>query len=229
MSKNTRAAGATAAFAHLLGLGPRADKEDEEKKGKKAKRAEDDDDAKKGARRAEDDDKDERDDEEKDERAEEDDRDAEDDKDEEEDRDGKKGKKAKKAKRAEEDDDGADAEDDDSDEEMRSNSAAANARRRERARCKAIFSCAAAGSRPDVAASLAFTTTMSRSEAIAVLTTAAVGSAPRGSRLNERMSHVSVPSAGADDAPDAPAGMSKVAAAIVAAGAKARGETAHGK
>lgn len=227
MSKNTRA-GATAAFAHLLGLGPRAEKDDDEKKGKKARRAEDDDDAKKGARRAEDDDKDERAEEDKDEKEEraEEEREEED---EEEDRDGKKGKKAKKAKRAEEEEDEEEAEDDDSDEEMRGNSAAANARRRERARCKAIFSCAAAGVRPDVAASLAFSTTMSRSEAIAVLTTTAAGSAPRGSRLNDRMNGVRVASAGADDALTAPSGMSPVAAAIVAAGEKARGETGRAK
>lgn len=61
------------------------------------------------------------------------------------------------------------AEDDDKDEEMRGKSAAAQARLREQARCAAIFSHKAAAAHPVVAANLAFTTRMSRSEALAVL------------------------------------------------------------
>ncbi|HEY9213856.1 MAG TPA: hypothetical protein VIQ29_13540 [Ancylobacter sp.] len=58
---------------------------------------------------------------------------------------------------------------DDSDEEMRGNSTAAAARRRERARCAAIFGSAAAGKNPVLAANLAFNTSMTRTEALAVL------------------------------------------------------------
>ncbi|MCP1376038.1 hypothetical protein [Dyella lutea] len=144
--------------------------------------------------------------------------------------------KAKKAKKAEDGQDGDD-ESDDSDEEMRGSSAAAQARQRERARCKAIFSCAGAGVRPDVAATLAFNTSMSRKEAIAVLnstaavhtgvlattTTEAAGATSRGN-LDRRMASLKVPQAGADAGPEAPAGMSEVAQAIVAAGEKARGK-----
>ncbi|TDG23224.1 hypothetical protein EYW47_14935 [Paraburkholderia silviterrae] len=52
---------------------------------------------------------------------------------------------------------------------MRGNSAAARARRRERARCAAIFACKGAGRNTELAANLAFESTMTRSEAIAVL------------------------------------------------------------
>lgn len=68
--------------------------------------------------------------------------------------------------------------DEDSDEEMRGNSAAAAARRRERARCSAIFASAAAGQNPVLAANLAFKTNMTRTEAIAVLEGSPAASAP---------------------------------------------------
>lgn len=215
-------------FAHLLGFS--AEDDDGAKKGKRAKSAEDDDKDKDASRAgdAPDDDKDsdasraeDGDDEDGDEK------------------DKSKSRKAKSKSKAEdgdgEEEDDEQAEGDDSDEEMRGNSAVASARRRERARCKAIFACAAAGVRPDVAATLAFTTTMTRKEAIEVLTsTAAVAtgmtssteSRPSGSRgaLDRRMAALDVPQVGADGGADAPAGMSKVAAAIVAAGEKARGK-----
>jgi hypothetical protein len=77
------------------------------------------------------------------------------------------GKKSKKSRAA--DDDDEDAEDDDDKEEMSGKSAAASARRRERNRCSAIFASKHAVNNVALAASLAFETTMTRSEAIAVL------------------------------------------------------------
>ncbi|WP_431276270.1 hypothetical protein ACQ858_08455 [Variovorax ureilyticus] len=59
--------------------------------------------------------------------------------------------------------------DDDNDEEMRGDSTAAAARRRERARCAAIFGSKAAAKNPVLAANLAFNTAMTRKEALAVL------------------------------------------------------------
>jgi hypothetical protein len=72
--------------------------------------------------------------------------------------------KGKSSRRAEEDDD-----DDDEKHEMSGRSAAASARRRERARCAAIFASKAAAANPALAASLAFETTMTRKEALAVM------------------------------------------------------------
>ena len=75
------------------------------------------------------------------------------------------------------------------------------ARRRERARCKAILSCDAARAWPDVAAALAFKTTLPRVEAIDVLEHLALGG--YGHLVEHRNAHVS---------------RSSVAAAIIAAG-----------
>ncbi|MBB5414100.1 hypothetical protein [Paraburkholderia atlantica] len=138
-------------FAHLAGLSAKAkaedDKpEDEDKKDAKAEGDEPEDDEKKEGARA-----DEGDDEKKDAKAEDDEDDAK-----AEDEDGKKEAKA---------DDG----DDDNDEEMRGNSASAKARRREQARCAAIFASKAAARNPVLAANLAFNTRMSRQEALAIL------------------------------------------------------------
>lgn len=214
-------------FAHLLGLGARAEdddgtarrarraEEDESDDKKKGKRADDDDDKKKEGRRAEDnggDDGD--DDDDSDAKAEEG---GEDD-----DKDKKEGRRAK-AKGGADDEDLDD--EDDSDEEMRGNSASAKARRRERARCAAIFGSAAAGVRPDIAASLAFTTNMSRREAMSVLQTAAAGGAPaRQAGLAERMSTANHENVKGDGGSSNPSGRSKVANAIIAAGEKARGK-----
>lgn len=206
-----------APFAHLLGLGFSASADDDKDDGKKSKRAadpkeKDDDDketGKKGSRADDGSDDDKK----------KDDVDAaEKDKEEDDDDDtsgtGKKGKKAK----ADEDDDA-----DDSDDEMKGSSASAGARRRERARCAAIFACPAAGSRPDVAANLAFNTTMSRKEAIGVLNSVGMGdSAPRRAALHDRMADANVPRVGAGGGAAVPANLSPVAAAIIAAGEKAR-------
>ncbi|MBR8054151.1 hypothetical protein [Burkholderia vietnamiensis] len=78
-------------------------------------------------------------------------------------------KGGKKGKRAEDEKDDPDADDDDDEEEMRGNSASAKARRRERMRCATIMGSAAAGKNPVLAANLAFNTSMTRKEALAVL------------------------------------------------------------
>lgn len=205
-----------APFAHLMGIKPRAEDEtEEEKKAKKAKRAEDekDEDKEKEAKKAEDE-KDERDAEESD------------DGDGDEDKDEKKSKKAKKAKAEEKDDedDKEEADEEDGDEEMKGNSASAKARRRERARCAAIFRCDAAGARPDVAAHLAFETTLARADAIALLKSVASGSTGKRA-LTERMAGVKVPNVGAEGSASVdPNDPKAVAARIIAAGKKARGE-----
>jgi AAA ATPase containing von Willebrand factor type A (vWA) domain len=170
-------------FAHLGGLSAKAakaeddeekkdaraegDSDDEEentdrnrddgdaKKSKKAKAAEDDeddqgDDGQKSGKKAKSEDGDET----KDYASEDDDDDQGDD-----------GQKSGKRAKAEEDED-------DEDEEMRGKSAVAKARRREQARCAAIFACKAAARNPEMAANLAFNTRMPRQEAIAVLRSA---------------------------------------------------------
>ena len=62
----------------------------------------------------------------------------------------------------------APSEDDDDQGEMTGKSAAASARRRERSRCAAIFASKHAVNNVPLAASLAFETTMTRGEAIAI-------------------------------------------------------------
>lgn len=149
MSKLTKQMAKVLSFAHLTGVaGKRAEEDDKDRR----QEAEDDDPDKKEQDR--------------------------------EDNTGKKGKRAeeddKEKGKAEGDDpddeekdqakaDDQDAEDDDEEEEMRGKSAAASARRRERARCAAIFGSKAAGRNPVLAANLAFNTSMTRKEALAVL------------------------------------------------------------
>jgi len=99
-----------------------------------------------------------------------------------------KGGKSKKGKRAADDNDEERADqDDDDEEEMSGNSASARARRRERARCAAIFASKGAGRNPVLAAKLAFTTRMTRSEAISVLEGAPAPEGSRGQRQNPRL------------------------------------------
>ncbi|MBR8234609.1 hypothetical protein K6W26_23115 [Burkholderia sp. AU42008] len=93
-------------------------------------------------------------------------------------------KGGKKGNRAADEKDDPDADDDDDEEEMRGNSASAKARRRERMRCATIMGSAAAGKNPVLAANLAFNTSMTRKEALAVLqgTPAPAAAAPTARR-----------------------------------------------
>lgn len=189
-----------AGFAHLLGLSP------------KSKRAENEEDEKKDLRRAEEDDESAEDEDIPEKEREEDTEDGEED-----DKKAKKAKKARKATKAEDDEeDDEELEEDEEDKEQA-------ARRAERSRCAAIFRCASAGVRPDMAAHLAFETGMSAKKAIAMLDVAAAG-AQRRSPLSERMAGLKNPAVGSGsaEAPDAssPKG---VAAMINAAAEKARG------
>lgn len=172
MTKLKRAAEALS-FAHLAGVGARAEDDkndghdiDDGGKHDVPAEASDGDDDKDYGRRAKkakkaDDGADDEDD-----GAGKDDLPGSDDGDEDDDGDSK-GKRAKKAKRAEDPED--EEEDEDREIEMRGSSAIAKARRREQARCAAIFGCAAAGRNPELAANLAFKTRMARDEAIAIL------------------------------------------------------------
>ncbi len=190
-------------FAHLLGLA-RAEDKDEEKKQRPDESDED------YAKRMEEEDKDKDPDGKKGKKGKKAEGDDED-KDKDKDPDGKKGKKAK---------DG----DEDKDEERKDNEEAG--RKAERARCAAIFHSAAAGVRPDVAAHLAFETDMPAAEAVSLLGSFANGTA-KGARdgLAGRMAAVRTPNVGVDGgAAVDPSSPTAVAAAIVAAGKKRRGE-----
>lgn len=144
-------------FAHLGGVkaGPsrsaESDEDDDDKDDKSDKDAKADDDEPPK--------KDDQDDDGKESKAEGDDKD---------DGDKKDDKPPKDAKGSKADAEDKDAEDDD-EEEMRGKSAEASARRREQARCAAIFGSKAAGRNPVLAANLAFNTRMTRKEALAVL------------------------------------------------------------
>lgn len=221
------------------------DDEDDEPKGRKSRAADDDDMDGKGSkrsRRAEDDDEDDDepkgrksrasdDDDQDDEpkarkarraRAEEDDEDDE--------------PKGRKSRAADDDDDqddepkgrksrASDDDDDDDDKhEMTGRSVVANARRRERERCAAIFGSRHAAGNIALAASLAFDTTMTRREAIAVLKgQAARGDQDRDDRRLDRASRN--PDLGPGGA-SGPAGQAAMAAswdrALAKAGVPAR-------
>ena len=71
------------------------------------------------------------------------------------------------------------------------------ARKRERARCAAIFASKHAATRPDLAAHLAFETGMGRKAACAMLRTAAAGSEPGRRGLDGRMAAIDQPRPGA--------------------------------
>lgn len=90
-------------------------------------------------------------------------------------------------RRARGDDTGTDEEGDDEDEEDNEDPKAKAARKRERARCAAIFATKAAANRPDLAAHLAFNTSLPRSEAKALLKASAQGSTQRGGVLADAM------------------------------------------
>src|SRR5260363_625 len=105
-----------------------------------------------------------------------------------------------------------------------------NARRRmkakkktpERARAQAIFASPAAGIRPEIAAQLAFQTSLPSDEAIALLASIAAGAPRRSADLAERMATIPSPNVGVEGAE--PNGARTLAAHILAAGRKARGE-----
>jgi hypothetical protein len=128
----------------------------------------------------------------------------------------KKSKKAKKAKAATDEEECA--EEDDSDAKVAS--AARAGRAFERARCRAIFAATAAGVRPDVAAQLAFETHMSAKAAIGVLQAAANVQPATAALARTARPRVDL---GSGD-PPAPSGAKGLAAQIIAAGKKARGE-----
>ncbi|WP_407223886.1 hypothetical protein [Enterobacter roggenkampii] len=133
-------------YMHLLGIGKkakvsRAEEEEDEKDAEEEENEEDDDKSSKKGKRAK--------------KAEDDDPDAEDDDPDAEDDDPD----------AEDDDDDPDAEEDEEDE----NKDVKKGRKAERERCAAIFSSRHAAGRPDLAATLAFTTKLSAKEAIRVM------------------------------------------------------------
>ena len=187
----------TSAFAHLLGR-PAAAKRAEEDEDERKK----DEEARAKAKAAEDEDK--KKDEEARAKAEED-----------EDKRKKDEEVRKKAK----------AEGDDEDDE--DDAKASAARRRERARCAAIFASPHAAVRPDVAAALAFGTDMSRAEACNVLAAVAAGEAPRAARgagrLAERMDRSPNPDVGTPGEAPAANDPAAVAQRMLASAAKARG------
>ncbi|MGC0122416.1 hypothetical protein CHI95_00085 [Providencia rettgeri] len=134
--------------------------------GRKAKATEEDDEK---VRKAEED--------ERDEEAEGDDPDVEDHDDE---KEGRKAKKAK-SKKAEDEDEDPDAEDEDEN--------VKKGRRAEQKRCAQIFGSKAAAGRPDMAAHLAFNTSLSASEAISTLKALSSNLEPQNNRrsLDARM------------------------------------------
>ncbi|MGO2334301.1 hypothetical protein [Providencia sp.] len=153
-------------FAHLIGRKAKATEEDDEKTRKaKGRRAEDDD--------------------EEEENAENDDPESEEQNDEE------KGRKAKKAKskKADDDEEDPDAEEDEEAEDDDDNKDVKKGRRAEQKRCAQIFGSKAAAGRPDMAAHLAFNTSLSASEAISTLKAMGSATAPQsnGRSLDARM------------------------------------------
>jgi hypothetical protein len=124
------------------------------------------------------------------------------------------------------------AENGDDDKDKDTSASAANitraARKLERARCAAIFGCKAAGTRPDLAAHLAFNTGMSSANAVELLNTAAAGGAvstdvPNArSGLGARMASEQLPNVGAGSGSG---GKATLAQQIIAANDKRLGIT----
>src|SRR5260363_376519 len=100
--------------------------------------------------------------------------------------------------------------------------AEARGRRLERARAQAIFARPAAGIRPEIAAQLAFQTSLPSDEAAALVASIAAGAPRRSADLAERMATIPSPNVGVEGAE--PNGARTLAAHILAAGRKARGE-----
>jgi hypothetical protein len=217
MAQTSVPAAGTSPFAHLARAAGVAAVDDD--KAKKAAAASDDDDKK-------DDKDDKKDDKAKKAKAEESDEDDDDKKD-----DDSKSKKAKgkKAKVEDDEDEQSDAKaegDDDSDRDDDTDAKARAARSRERGRIQAIVLSDAGKKNPVAAMTLACGGSMSRKQAINLLQAMGPAAAP-GKRdgLGDRMATVEQPDIG-DDGAEAPAAGSHTAtaAAILAAGKKARGE-----
>lgn len=148
---------------------------------------------------------------------------------------GKKGAKSKKAKAEDkEDDEKCEGDDDSDEEEMRGNDEVAEARSRERGRCAAIFAHPAAAKNPALAASLAFETKNTRSEAIAILSAhggTAAAPARRESLAARNAAAPPAPLVRAESGEStgtfdyATASAADRAKACIAAAASARGET----
>lgn len=129
---------------------------------------------------------------------------------------GSKSKKSKKTKKAE----------DDEDDEDEDKPEARAIRAREKSRIRAIMNSAPAKQIPGAALRVALDTSMPRNAAISMLAGMASDLPKGGTSLRDRMAGIQQPDIGAGG-PEAPApGDTKViAAAIIAAGKKARGET----
>ena len=129
-----------------------------------------------------------------------------------------KGKKSRSKKAKVEDDDEPAAEEPEDEAEakaFRAGFAAANKR------ASAIFRSASAGARPDMAAQLAFGSSVTAAEAVGILNTAAVPTPERGSRLDDRMSERNEPRPGADGGRSAGSGKPSFVDRMAAAKKKA--------
>lgn len=225
MSKTTLATG-TSPFAHLLSgfRGKRAEEDKpEDDEARKARRAEEDERREEeDARRAEEDDR----------RREEDARRAEEDGTSDEEGDGTDKPDGKKAEDDEQDpeaDDGDEdatkAEDDmDDDEKKAFRQGLALGRVRENARASRIFASPAAAARPDLAATLAFTTRNSSAAALRIIGAAGTSAPARarfvGGSLDERMANRTEARPGADGGKSKPSFGDRVAAAVKKSGAR---------
>ncbi|MDA8230156.1 MAG: hypothetical protein M0006_02335 [Magnetospirillum sp.] len=192
--KNRSLVGAATSFAHLLGIATAKKAEEEDRDGDEPEGSED-----------------------------ETEKDGED-----EDESGKK-KSKKKAKRTKSgDDEGGDDADDadtegDEDGGDEEDAKSAAGRQAERARCARILAHGIQAGRVEQAGVLAFDTSLTASAAIAVLN-AAAATEPRREGLGTRMGGVRIPNPGADASGLDPNDPQGIAARIVAAAKKARGE-----